>query len=128
VAGCADDRSGAESYPNLLAVLAGLSTADDASICELLAKTSRAGTPFMTGFPLRALIEVGRPDVAVARIRTRWGGMLEAGAATFWEEFAGDGSPYAIYGRAWGKSLCHAWASGPAALLPEAVLGGQSDR
>ena len=28
-----------------------------------------------------------------------------------------------MYGRPFGKSLCHAWSSGPAALLPDAVLG-----
>jgi hypothetical protein len=28
-----------------------------------------------------------------------------------------------MYGRPFGKSLCHAWSSSPAALLPQAVLG-----
>ena len=28
-----------------------------------------------------------------------------------------------MYGRPFGKSLCHAWSAGPAALLPELVLG-----
>jgi hypothetical protein len=28
-----------------------------------------------------------------------------------------------MYGRPFGKSLCHAWSSGPAALLPQLVLG-----
>ena len=122
----ADGTSGPSPYPNFLAVLAGLSGADDVAVAGLMGATPRAGTPFMTGFLLRALIGIGRPDLAVARIRTLWGGMLDAGATTFWEEFAGDGSDYEMYGRAFGKSLCHAWASGPAALLPEAVLGVRS--
>ena len=50
--------------------------------------------------------------------------MLDAGAMTFWEEFdSTDEDRYAMYGRAFGKSLCHAWSAGPAALLPELVLG-----
>jgi hypothetical protein len=28
-----------------------------------------------------------------------------------------------MYGRPFGKSLCHAWSSSPAALLPDALLG-----
>lgn len=119
-----DGVAGPSPYPAFLAVLAGLGA--EGSVGELLARTERAGTPFMTGFLLRALVEIGRADLAVARIRTLWGGMLDAGAVTFWEEFGGDGSDHAMYGRAWGKSLCHAWASGPAALLPEAVLGVRS--
>ena len=120
----ADGRSEPSAYPAFLAVLAGLSGPDDLAVRRLLERTERAGTPFMTGFFLRALIELGDRDGAVRRIRSLWGGMLENDARTFWEEFAdGDGSPYAMYGRPFGKSLCHAWSSGPAALLPDAVLG-----
>ena len=120
----ADGRSEPSAYPAFLAVLAGLSGPDDLAVRGLLERTERAGTPFMTGFFLRALIELGDRDGAVRRIRSLWGGMLENDARTFWEEFAdGDRSPYAMYGRPFGKSLCHAWSSGPAALLPDAVLG-----
>lgn len=28
-----------------------------------------------------------------------------------------------MYDRPYGMSMCHAWASGPAAILPEAILG-----
>ena len=46
----------------------------------------------------------------------------------FWEEFTTSstgaaGDHYAMYGRPFGRSLCHAWNAGPAALLPELVLG-----
>jgi len=119
----ADGDSGIALYPSFLAVLAGLSGPDDDAVRALLQRTERAGTPFMTGFFIRALIELGDRDGAVARIRKLWGGMLEAGASTFWEEFDPGESPYAMYGRPFGKSLCHAWSSGPAALLPDAVLG-----
>jgi hypothetical protein len=84
----------------------------------------RIGTPFMASFALRALLLAGETSSAVEGVRERWGAMLDAGAVTFWEEFASPGGdPLAMYGRPYGKSLCHAWAAGPAALLPEALLG-----
>jgi hypothetical protein len=120
----ADGSSAASPYPAFLAELAGIEPGPGSRIHDLLSATRRAGTPFMTGFLLGALIETGRPGLAVARIRELWGAMLDAGARSFWEEFPdGEGSPYAMYGRPFGKSLCHAWSSSPAALLPQAVLG-----
>jgi hypothetical protein len=114
-------------YPNFLAVLAGLGEATAASV-GVVTGADRLGTPFMTSFAIQAIGRTGRVPEAVARIESLWGGMLDAGAATFWEEFAEASSPadvsnYAMYGREFGKSLCHAWGSGPAALLPELVLG-----
>ncbi|MDN4613730.1 hypothetical protein P5G50_04620 [Leifsonia sp. F6_8S_P_1B] len=123
----ADGASAASPYPNFLAVLARLGGADGdvtPAMRALLTGTRRAGTPFMTGFLLRALIEAGEPATAVECVRELWGGMLAAGATSFWEEFAEPGaSPYEMYGRPFGKSLCHAWSSSPAALLPDAILG-----
>ncbi len=124
-------ESALAGYPNFLAVLAGLEA--DAAERPVAAVDGRAeaitatatGTPFMRAFALLALARLGQRTESVARIRTRWGGMLDAGAATFWEEFGVDdeGGHAAMYGRPFGRSLAHAWASGPAALLPEAVLG-----
>jgi hypothetical protein len=91
-----------------------------------LLEASRVGTPFMTAFALRALGLAGEREEAVRRLRDWWGQMLDAGALTFWEEF-GDGTAdaesLAMYGRPYGKSLCHAWSAGPLVLLPELVLG-----
>jgi hypothetical protein len=118
--------AGASPYPNFLAVLSGLTPAPapPGVTAAVRAGEQRIGTPFMASFALRALALAGEPAQAVAGIRERWGGMLDAGAVTFWEEFATAGArPLAMYGRPYGKSLCHAWAAGPAALLPEAVLG-----
>ncbi|MFC0678738.1 alpha-L-rhamnosidase C-terminal domain-containing protein [Lysobacter korlensis] len=117
---------GESPYPNFLAILSGLSAAPVPSgvVSAITAGEGRIGTPFMASFALRALVLAGEPAHAIAAIRTRWGAMLDAGAVTFWEEFPRPGgSPLAMYGRPYGKSLCHAWAAGPAALLPEAVLG-----
>ncbi|PJJ70659.1 alpha-L-rhamnosidase-like protein [Diaminobutyricimonas aerilata] len=113
-----------DAYANLLAVLSGLTDAGESpAVVEAIGATA-GRTPFMASFALRALGVAGHRAAAVDRIRRDWGAMLDTGGTTFWEEFADPGeSPYAMYGRPFGKSLCHAWAAGPAALLPELVLG-----
>ncbi|MBN8525873.1 MAG: alpha-rhamnosidase, partial [Planctomycetes bacterium] len=69
---------------------------------------------------------LGDAATALAQIRAAWGGMLDLGATSFWEAFdpthQGD-QHWAYYGRPFAKSLCHAWGSGPAALLPQILLG-----
>lgn len=111
-------------YPHLLAVLAGLhgdSTPD--TVTDRIDLT-RVRTPFMAGFALRALHRAGRSTDALDGLRSLWAPMLDAGATTLWEEFPHDGaSPYEMYGRPFGKSLCHGWGAAPAALLPEIILG-----
>jgi hypothetical protein len=55
-----------------------------------------------------------------------WGGMLDAGATSFWEVYdpAEKGAAqYAMYGRPFGKSLCHAWGASPIYLLGRYFLG-----
>jgi alpha-L-rhamnosidase len=84
------------------------------------------GTPFMGALQAAALGRLGGAATALAQIRSAWGGMLDLGATAFWEAFdpAQQGDQHlAYYGRPFGKSLCHAWGSGPAALLPEVLLG-----
>ncbi|WP_456284738.1 hypothetical protein M1D46_06265 [Microbacterium sp. JZ70] len=116
-----DADSGPSAYPNLLAILAGLGVSD--GVVDAV-RDGRVRTPYMTGFAAAALVTGGCRDDALALLRRRWQPMLDAGATTFWEEFAEPGhSPYEMYGRPFGKSLCHAWGAAPAALLPWAVLG-----
>jgi hypothetical protein len=81
-----------------------------------------AGTPFMNGLRLRALLE-SDPAEALAQIDRVWGAMLDRGYGTFWEEATDAEDPFEMYGRPFGRSLCHAWSAGPAALIPEAVFG-----
>jgi alpha-L-rhamnosidase len=60
------------------------------------------------------------------QIKDYWGGMLKLGATTFWEEYnpAKSGAEhYAMYGRPYGKSLCHAWGASPIYLLGKYYLG-----
>jgi hypothetical protein len=52
--------------------------------------------------------------------------MLKLGATSFWEEYNPDknGTEHlAMYGRKYGKSLCHAWGASPIYLLGKYYLG-----
>ena len=115
---------------NFLAVLAGMHDSDDATRGAVVppgvvdaVRAGAAGTPFMTAFRLRALLAAGDAPAVLDAVRATWGAMLDHGPGTFWEEATLDDDPLAMYGRPFGRSRCHAWASGPAAILPEAVLG-----
>ncbi|MFE5670158.1 hypothetical protein ACFQ58_00985 [Agromyces sp. NPDC056523] len=119
----ADESASRAPYANFLAVLAGLHPDGVPAGVVASIREGTAGTPFMTAFRLRALLAAGEPDVALDEVREVWVAMLDAGPGTFWEEAASGDSPFEMYGRPYGRSLCHAWAAGPAAILPEAVLG-----
>ena len=115
----------ASSYPNFLGMLAGIELPhpDGGQVLDTI-EEGLANTPFMRALALRALGRAGRSTRAIEIIKAAWAPMLADGSVTLWEEFpSAHGSPYAMYGRPFGKSLCHAWASGPTALLPELVLG-----
>jgi hypothetical protein len=110
-------------YANFLAVLAGMHDGEVPPGVTDAIRVGVAGTPFMTAFRLRALLAAGEAPAVLEQVRATWGAMLDRGPGTFWEEATLDDEPLAMYGRPFGRSLCHAWASGPAAILPEAVLG-----
>ena len=81
-------------------------------------------TPFMTAF---AILAAGDRDDAAESVRRLWTPMLRADTGAFWEEFPhAEASPFEMYGREFGKSLCHAWSAGPAMLLPRLVAGVRS--
>ena len=83
-------------------------------------------TPYMRFYELEALCAMGEQDYVLDEIRAYWGGMLDLGATSFWEEYNPDkeGSEHlAMYGREFGKSLCHAWGASPIYLLGKYYLG-----
>lgn len=134
-----DDRAGSwrlfaregsppSRHANLLAVLSGLADEGqrDAIKRSLLGdRLPRVGTPFMLAMELTALARLGEAAAIPARVEAFWGAQLDAGATTFAETWnvAERGGSYAMYGRPFGNSLCHAWGSGPAAILPAEILG-----
>lgn len=83
-------------------------------------------TPYMRFYELEALCRCGLQDEVMETIRSYWGGMLKEGATSFWEkynpEMHGD-EHLTMYGRPYGKSLCHAWGASPIYLLGRYFLG-----
>lgn len=83
-------------------------------------------TPYMRFYELEALCAAGKQKYVTKEMKSYWGGMLERGATSFWEQYdpaqKGD-AQYAMYGRPFGKSLCHAWGASPIYLLGKYYLG-----
>ena len=111
---------------------------------EILAKNGvHKMSTFYGYYMLKARAKAGDFQGALDNIREYWGGMLDLGATTFWEDFdiewmknAGriDEFPsptkidvHSNYGtycyKGFRHSFCHGWASGPTAWLSEYVLG-----
>ncbi len=104
---------------------------------------ARDFSTFYGYYMLQALAKSGEYSKAMDIIRQYWGGMLELGATTFWEDFnvdwlqnAGriDALPqedkidiHTTYGDycyvKLRHSLCHGWASGPTPWMSEHILG-----
>lgn len=85
-------------------------------------------TPYMRFYELEALCAMGEQSYVLKEMKSYWGGMLKLGATSFWEEYNPDkkGTEHlAMYGRPFGKSLCHAWGASPIYLLGRYYLGVQ---
>lgn len=128
--------------PAALNLLAGLR--DPAEV----AKELKAGGPkdlstFYGYYVIEALGKAGETDAVLEMIKQYWGGMLDLGATSFWEDFDlewtknvgridemvpadkkdihGDFGAYCYVG--FRHSFCHGWAGGPTAFLSHHVLG-----
>jgi hypothetical protein len=126
-----------------LLALAGLKDAREVSEHVLEPGGPRGLSTFYGYYVLEALARAGKIDTALDFISRYWGGMLDFGATTFWEDFDlawtenagridqivpdgkkdlhGDFGAYCYVG--FRHSLCHGWASGPTAWLSQHVLG-----
>jgi len=83
-------------------------------------------TPYMRFYELEALCALGEQPYVLKEMKAYWGGMLDLGATSFWEEYdpTKKGAEHlAMYGRPFGKSLCHAWGASPIYLLGKYYLG-----
>ena len=86
-------------------------------------------TPYFRCYELDALAKLGKRVQVEETLRSYWGGMLELGAKTVWEEYipSMEGiEHYAMYGGKYEKSLCHAWSTGPIYLFGRYYLGVES--
>jgi hypothetical protein len=136
------EMAGSKQAAALLS-LSGLISPEKAN-SELLAMDGvHKMSTFYGYYMLKARAKAGDYQGAIDNIREYWGGMLDLGATTFWEDFdidwmknGGriDESPagnkvdvHATYGnycyKGYRHSFCHGWASGPTSWLSEYVLG-----
>ena len=83
-------------------------------------------TPYMRFYELEALCALGEQETVMQEMKAYWGGMLKEGATSFWEKYNPEESGMqhlSMYGRPYGKSLCHAWGASPIYLLGKYYLG-----
>ncbi len=83
-------------------------------------------TPYMRFYELEALCALGEQEEVMKEMKAYWGGMLKEGATSFWEKYNPEESGaehLSMYGRPYGKSLCHAWGASPIYLLGKYYLG-----
>lgn len=135
---------GSKQVAALLA-LSGLRDAKDMD-AQVLAKDGVQGVSTFYGYyMLEAMAKAGDVQRGIDTVRDYWGGMLDMGATSFWEDFnvawtnnafridelpvAGKKDIHGDYGefcyQGFRHSLCHGWSSGPAAWLIAHVLGIQ---
>ncbi|PUZ27794.1 alpha-L-rhamnosidase [Chitinophaga costaii] len=125
--------------------LAGLAPAKDMNDTVLAVGGPQHFSTFFGYYMLQAIAKAGDYNTALADIRRYWGGMLQMGATSFWEDFdidwmagasridalpqPGQKDIHGDYGgycyKGFRHSLCHGWASGPTPWLTEYVLGIQ---
>ena len=119
-------------FPNMFAILYDI--VDDTTkrnIVDSVMENNKIDpitTPYMRFYELEALCMMGRQTQVLQEIRNYWGGMLREGATSFWEKYipSEQGTEHlAMYGRPYGKSLCHAWGASPVYLLGRYFLGIQ---
>ncbi len=117
-------------YPNMFAVLYDVCGKERKEyIKENVLKNDAVPpitTPYMKFYEFSALCQLGEQVYVLQEIRKYWGGMLEEGATTFWEAYdcrEKGREKYAMYGRKYGKSLCHAWGASPLYLIGKYIVG-----
>lgn len=83
-------------------------------------------TPYMRFYELAALCRIGETKYVMDETIKYWGAMIKEGATTFWERYDPEekgAEKYAMYGRKYGKSLCHAWGATPLYIIGRYIVG-----
>ena len=119
-------------FPNMFAILYGLAYEEERreimQSVMLNPDIDPITTPYMRFYELETLCIDGLHTQVLQEMRDYWGGMLREGATSFWEKYVPSESGtqhLAMYGRPYGKSLCHAWGASPVYLLGKYYLGVQ---
>ena len=136
------DANNSKQAASLLS-LAGLMNAQKANTDVIAVGGPKQFSTFYGYYMLEAQAKAGDYAGALDNIRKFWGGMLDLGATTFWEDFdlneAENAAPIdnlvpegkKDYHYSTGsfpfnglrRSLCHGWSSGPTPWLTENILG-----
>ena len=139
---CVKPHSGLKQAAALMA-LADLMPARQACDEVVAVGGAEGFSTFYGYYMLEALAKAGMYQEAMDIIREFWGGMLDLGATTFWEDFNLDWAKNAygidtmpvegkddIHGDfgaycypSFRHSLCHGWASGPTPWMSRHILG-----
>ena len=111
-------------HPNIFALLYDFTEGEQAAeiISHVLENPEIPAitTPYFKFYELDVFGKLGMKQRLEEEIRSYWGGMIERGAVTIWEEFdpkVEGAKQYAMYGDPFGKSLCHAWGASPVYLM-----------
>ncbi len=119
-------------FPNMFAIIYDCLAGDDKQkvmqSVMLNADIPAITTPYMRFYELEALCQMGMQADVLKEMRDYWGGMLREGATSFWEKYNPEETGtlhLTMYGRPYGKSLCHAWGASPIYLLGKYYLGVQ---
>lgn len=117
-------------FPNMFAVIYGFADAhrkeEILHSVMLNPDVEPITTPYMRFYELEALCIMQQHDRVLQEMKDYWGGMIHEGATSFWEKYVPDeqGTEHLqMYGRPYGKSLCHAWGASPLYLLGRYFLG-----
>ena len=107
-------------------VLAGAGNPEQARLAMEKALTlsgePRMTTPYMHHYFVMALLRAGLREEADRHLRAYWGGMLAAGADTFWECWDPEHTDHSPYGGLLLNSYCHAWSCTPAWIIEKYLL------
>ena len=122
-------------FPNMFAILYGLAYREE---CQEIMQSVMLNpevdpitTPYMRFYELETLCMNGLQTQVLQEMKDYWGGMLREGATSFWEKYNPEeqGTQHlAMYGRPYGKSLCHAWGASPIYIIGRYFLGVQPTR
>ena len=119
---------------NVMAVFTGI--ADEGQSKRILQSVlkndaiPKITTPYMRFYEFTVLCGLGETAYVMEEIRKYFGGMLDIGATSFWEDYDSEMQGiehYAMYDRKYGKSLCHAWGATPLWIIGRYVLGVDTD-